>query len=438
MSTFPSHENSNSDFLQLEPMVHSRPEQSGVGAASPAGDATALEHRQAVDSPKATLGERASHPTPTDDNWDVDRELKSLFELMGTPSQPLERSAPKAKAADLTIPAELKTESQRLLESIAETQQQLATIQQSSQEKLSAIENGFVQAEQLQHRTEQLAKYSKLQVRQLQEMLESFEQVRQEIVAALDKFGSYDRIEPLVQKIQGAEQSLTQAHDRLHIQHTELYQSLQGIQQQVEHKSHTFEQSFQQKQADLKKLLLAIREDRERVIALEESVENRVVESDRLHQAMQALQVGLDEKSLVVKNNLTDMNSNFASLSESVQHEKQQFYQLTAEMINKTDAMRSQFAEQAKQVSKYWEAIQSLQFKVDDLDDRVDSQTQGQAQLLNQRYEEMASSWGDLKKKQQGLDRYHRTQQSWLKFLTAGLGVSMLMVVVLLFKTFVR
>jgi chromosome segregation ATPase len=422
MSTFPGHENSNSDFLQLEPMVHSRPEQRKVGEASP------TEDRQAV----------SSQPTPSDENWDVDRELKSLFELMGTPSQPLERSATKAKATDLAIPTELKTESQRLLESIAETKQQLATIQQSSQAKLSAIEQGFGQAEQLQHRTEQLAKYSKLQVRQLQEMLDSFEQVRQEIVAALDKFGSYDQLAPLAQRIQGAEQSLNQANERLHIQHTDLFQSLQGIQQQVEQQGHSFEQSFQQKQADLKKLLLAIREDRERVIAMEQSIESRMAESDRLHQALLALQVGLEERSMVVKNNLTDMNSNFDSLSESVQHEKQQFYQLTAEMINKADAMRSQFAEQAKQVSKYWEAIQSLQFKVEDLDDRVDSQTQGQVQQLNQRYEEMVSTWGDLKKKQQGLDRYHRTQQSWLKFLTAGLGVSMLMLVVLLFKTFVR
>lgn len=432
MSTFPSHENSHSDFLQLEPMVHSRPEQHGVAE-------TALtENRQTV----ANL----SQPAAAEEHWDVERELESLFELIGTPSQPLERSpsvaegksASQAKAADLAIPPALKTESQRLLESIAETKHQLATIQQSNQEKLSAIEQGVGQAEQLQHRTEQLAKYSKLQVRQLQEMLESFEQVRHEIVAALDKFGSYDQLEPLTQRIQGAEQSLNQAHDRLHIQHTDLFQSLQGIQQQVEQQGHGFEQSFQQKQGELKKLLLAIREDRERVIAMEQSIESRMAESDRLHQALRALQVGLDERSMVVKNNLTDINSNFDSLSESVQHEKQQFYQLTAEMINKTDAMRSQFAEQAKQVSKYWEAIQSLQFRVEDLDDRLETQSQGQVQQLSQRYEEMVSTWGDLKKKQQGLDRYHRTQQSWLKFLTAGLGVSMLMLVVLLFKTFVR
>jgi uncharacterized coiled-coil DUF342 family protein len=135
---------------------------------------------------------------------------------------------------------------------------------------------------------------------------------------------------------------------------------------------------------------------------------------------------------------LTDINSNFASLADSVQHEKQQFYQLTAEMINKTDAMRSQFAEQAKQVSKYWESIQSLQFRVDDLDDRVDSETQTQLQSLRQRHDEIISTWGDLNNKQKTIDRHHRTQQTWLQILTAGLGVSILLLVFLLIRTFVR
>jgi chromosome segregation ATPase len=411
MSTFPSNENSTSDFLQLEPMAHGQPE---IGGGQKA--------------------EQPSAPTPPDENWDVDKELSSLFELMGNHSQPL---AGSGKVSLPTAP-DLPAASQQLLDSIAQTQQQLVTIQQTNQEKFSAIEQGLGQAEQLQHRTEQLAKYSKLQVRQLQEMLQSFELVRQEIVAALDQFGSYDRIQPLVQQIQGAEQSLKQAHGRLHEQHTNLYQALQGIQQQVEQRSHSFEQGFQQKQADLKKLLLAIRDDRERVIAIEQSIEARMEHSDRLHQELTTLKTGLEEKSTAVQSNLTDINSNFASLAESVQHEKQQFYQLTAEMINKTDAMRSQFAEQAKQVSKYWEAIQSLQFKVEDLDDRVDRESQSQVQQLTQRYEEVVSTWSDLKNKQKTIDRFHRAQQTWLKGLTAGLGVSMLLLVVLLLKAFAR
>jgi chromosome segregation ATPase len=395
MSTFPSHENSTSDFLQLEPIAHGQPETNG---------------RQ--------MAEHSSVTTTSDENLDVDKELSSLFELMGQQSLP-------TGYHDRNSSPELQAESQRLLNLVAETHRQLATIQQTNQEKFSALEQNFSHSEQLHQRTEQLAKYSKLQVRQLQEMLQSFELVRQEIVTSLDKFGSYDRIQPLVQQIQRAEQSLNQANE-----------GFQEIHQQVEQRGEAFEQSFQQKQADLKKLVQAIREDRERVINIEQLVNSRLTQADRLHQDLTALKTDLEAKSTTVENNLTDINSNFASLAESVQHEKQQFYQLTAEMINKTDAMRSQFAEQAKQVSKYWEAIQSLQFRVDDLDDRVDSETQTQLQNLSQRHEEIISTWGDLKNKQKNIDRHHRNQQAWLQGLTAGLGISILMLALLLIKTF--
>jgi DNA repair exonuclease SbcCD ATPase subunit len=401
MSTPPSNENSTSDFLQLEPI--------GVQGASgqPSG-------------------------APDGENWDVDKELSSLFELMGSHSQQVERAA-KAKQSDA-----LQQESQQLIASIAETKNQLAQIQQSSQEKISAIEQGFTQAEQLQQRTEQLAKYSKVQVRQLQEMLQSFDAVRHEIVTALDRFGSYERIEPLVQQIQGAEQSLNQAEERLHTHQASLYQSLQSIQQQVEQRGTSVEQNLTQKQGELKKLLMAIREDRDRVAAIEESIGVRLAQSDLIHQDLSKLQKGLEEKSTVVHNNLTDLNSNFASLSESVQHEKQQFYQLTAEMINKTDAMRSQFAEIAKQVSKDWESIQSMQFRVDDLCDRFDTDNQQQVNQLVQRQDEMVASWGDVKKKQQTIDRFQRSQKTWLRLLSVGFGGTFLAVIVLIIKVFLR
>ncbi len=150
----PSNENATSDFLQLEPI--------GVQPGT-------------ADQPQ--------NPA-TSENWDVDKELTSLFELMGSHSQPLERTAKDKPSEALT------NESQQLLAAIAETKEQLAQLQQNHQEKIAVIDQGLGQAEQLQKRTEQLAKYSKLQVQQLQEMLQSFDVVRQEIVTALDQFGS--------------------------------------------------------------------------------------------------------------------------------------------------------------------------------------------------------------------------------------------------------
>jgi hypothetical protein len=123
------------------------------------------------------------------------------------------------------------------------------------------------------------------------------------------------------------------------------------------------------------------------------------------------------------------LQQNFSALTDSVQHEKQQFYQLTADTINKTDAMRSQFAEMAKQVTKDWEAIQSLQFKVEDLRDYFDNEGKQPITQLHQRYDELVSTWSDLKKKQVSIEKSQQNQQTWLQILSAGLGITVLVLI---------
>jgi chromosome segregation ATPase len=376
MSTIPSNAGTNSDFLQLEP-----------------------------------IGEQQYTNATEQERWDIDQELKSLLETAGQPS---------ADYPDYT-------NYHQVVRSLAAIQGDLAAMQQSQQEKLEAIEQTTGQADKLQQRTEKLAKYSKLQAQQMQEMLQSFEAIRQEIVTALDKFGHYNQLEPMLQKILAADLSLRQANEKLQSHQSGLYASLQGVQQQVEARSSIAEQNLQQSHTEFTKLLETIRSDRERTIALQAMVSQHFQEAQQLHSSLQILQEGLNGKS-------SQLATDFTELTESVQHEKQQFYQLTAEMINKTDAMRSQFAEITNQVDKDWKSIQSLQFKVDDLINTLDNESKQQNFQLNQRYDELVASWSDLKQRQARIDRFQQSQQFWLKILGVMLFITLLALIGLFIK----
>ncbi len=379
MSTVPSNESAHSDFLQLE---------------------------------QATATERHSE-TPPEEHWDLDRELRALLESIA-PATPENSHV-------------INTESQNLVQSITAAKNELTNIQCNNQVQIQAIERGVNQSQQLQQRTEQLAKYSKLQVRQMQEMLQSFDDIRKTIVQSLDNFGHYQQLEPMLQKILAADLSLRQANEKLQAHQFGLYESLQAIQKQVEKRSNTAEQNLLQGQAEFEQLLKTIRADREHTIALQTLVTQNSQEAQQLHISLLGLQKGLSENS-------EQLQQNFAELAESVQHEKQQFYQLTADTINKTDAMRSQFAEMAKQVNKDWEAIQSLQFKFEDLRENFDSEGKQQVSQLHQRYEELVSTWSDVKKKQMNIEKFQQRQQTWIKILSGGLGITVLLLISTLVK----
>ncbi len=389
MSTVPSNESTHSDFLQLE---------------------QATEQNQMVDRAAATKKQTEKSP---EEHSDIDRELRALLESIGS-------ATPENSYV-------INTESQKLAQSIAAAKNELTDIQRNSQVQIQAIERGVNQSQQLQQRTEQLAKYSKLQVRQMQEMLRSFDGIRKTIVQSLDGFGHYEQLEPMLQKILAADLSLRQANEKLQAHQSGLYESLQAIQKQVEKRSNTAERNLLQGQAEFEQLLDTIRADRERTIALQTLVTQNSQEAQQLHTSLLGLQKGLSRNS-------DQLQQNFMELAESVQHEKQQFYQLTADTINKTDAMRSQFAEMAKQVSKDWEAIQTLQFKFEDLRENVDGESKQQVSQLHQRYEELTSSWSDVKKKQINIEKLQQRQQIWIKILSGGLILSIVLLIGTLLK----
>lgn len=387
MSTHPNSENYTSDFLELEPMS---------------------VHKASSTSAKDMGAE----------SWDVDKEINSLFALISSRAQP----GPKTTDNSATQLLE-----QELRQKIMATEALLTKAYEKNEVNAEKIQQSVDQAQQLQGQTEKLARYTKKQAQQVQEMLKSFEQIRQDIITALDRCGDWQQLTPMVQQMGRSELALTRANEQLQTYQANLYESLQQIQQQIENRSAAADSLLQQHQSELTNLLSAVQVDREQLAAMQTHVSEQLQLSTELRHS-------LVEQSAVFQHNIIDINRNFADLAESVQHEKQQFYQLTAETIDKADAIRSKFAEIGKQVNKDWEAIQSLKFEMEDLRKAFNTEAKQQFQKLNQHYDEMVASWGDIKKKQNHLDRRQHLHQMWLVGITSGMVILFLGAIVLFLK----
>jgi chromosome segregation ATPase len=370
MTTSSGNENHTSDFLQFEPSHLAK-----IPVAATAGSV------------------------------DLDQEINSLFALIHP-----------SPAADPQI-----------LQKITAAQQLLADTYQEHQVKAAVIEQNVVQFRELRHRSEKLAKFNKLQVQQLQESLNSFEQIRQEIVTAIDGCGGAEQIQSLLHQINQAQESLHQAQRQLQNHQTDFQQQLQQTQRQVENRSIDTESFLQQHKSDLNSLLSSVQVDRQQLMAMQNSVAEQL-------QLSAALNNQLTDQSTMFQNNMADVNKKFVGLSESVQYEKQQFYQLTAEMINKSDATRAQFTEVTKQVTKNSGTMKSLQSEIQGLQTAFDQEVKQEVRKLNSLYDEMLVTWSDTKRKQSSIDQRQHLLQNWLFSLTAAVVVLSLGILVQFLK----
>jgi hypothetical protein len=395
MSISSGNENQNSDFLQFEPVRIKK-------------STTVSANR----SPSSSTATPSSSAAVDMEQMDVDQEINSLFALIN----------PSSNSSSTNLVSDPK-----ILQKVVAAQQLLVDIHQQNQVKAEAIEQNVVRVQELRHRSEKLAKFSKLQVQQVREVLQSFEKVRQEIVVALDRVGGYQQIQPLLQQMTQAKDALQQAQQQLQTRQAALYGAVQQIQQQVESRSIDAESFFQQHKSDLNSLLSSVQVDRQQLVAMQNSVAEQLRLSAELNSR-------LADKSQLFQNNIIDVNKNFTSLSASVQHEKQQFYQLTSEMITKTDSTKSQFTEVHKQVNKNSETMKSLQSEIKNLNTAFDQDVKQEVRKLNNLYDEMIATWSDTRRKQSTIDQRQRLFQNWLLSLSAAVVILSLGVIMQLLK----
>ncbi len=288
------------------------------------------------------------------------------------------------------LPYQADNDPQLLLE-ITAAQQLLADIHQENQDIAAAIAADVVQVQELRHRSEKLAKFNKKQVQQVQEVLTSFEQVRQEISTSLKQFGGQEQLQSLLQQINQSDESLRQAHHQLISHQTDLHASLQEMQQQVDERSVNAANFIQQHKSDLHSLLSEIQVERQQSKSLQSSVSEQLKLATELHSQV-------------------------------------------SEKTNLRESGKTVGKESSKQTLKNSEAIKLLQAEVAELHTVFDQGIKQEISRLNSLYGEMTSTWSETRRKQGNIEQRQRTFQNWLITLTIAMVILVLGNLVQLFR----
>jgi predicted nucleic acid-binding Zn-ribbon protein len=337
-----------------------------------------------------------------------------------------------AAAAPIAPDRRLLQELQVTREQIALQHSEVQSLHHYSQSQVEAIDASVLQVKELKFRTQQLARHSKNQVGKVQEMLADLEQVRTEVIAGLDKFGGYAEINSMLAQLADTRHALVIAHDRLKTGQETFYESLRSIQERTVATSHDSEQKLQQYQESIQQLTQTISVERSQLATTSMEMGHKLAELGELSTQIITMHGQVVERSQALQANITKIDLGFTELSQSVQKEKEQFYELTVETIDKTDRMQVQFADIANQVRLDREAISMLKSELKVVRHSVESEAQDQLDRVDSQYQESMTTWDEVAVRQKNLSRSTGRFATWLWLLTFAVGVIFVLLVAVL------
>ncbi len=336
-----------------------------------------------------------------------------------------------AATAPIAHTQQLLEELDRSRQQLAISQTELKSLYQRHQSQIDAVDTRVLQVQQIKFRTQQLARHSQSQIEKVQQMLGSLEQIRQDVVTNLDKFGGYAEIHSMLKQLEDTRHALTIAHDRLKTGQEAFYESLRAIQEHVSAQNQDTEQKLANYQHSLQDLVATIATDRDRISVMGVEIALKLSELSGLNTEMTALHGQIVAKSETLQESIAGINQGFAELSQSVQQEKEQFYELTAETIDKAEIIRSQFSDIANQIGLDREAIEQLKIEVESV--RYNTQLEAQHQLnhFERQYTELMSTWSELQVRQKNFSRRQRGVSVWLWILSVVVGIILVLLITL-------
>jgi DNA repair exonuclease SbcCD ATPase subunit len=342
-------------------------------------------------SPIASIDRSESSPILDVEQVDVDEEISSLFAMVN-PSF--------ADDEENELPSAAANSDPKILQKIAAAQKMLTDVHFENQLKATAIEESVARVQELRHRSEKLAKFNKQQVQQVQGVLKSFEQIRQDIITALGEFGGYDQVQALLQQMGQADASLRQAQRELLTHQTDLYRSLQHIQQQVEERNDEATHLLQQQQSDLKGLLSASEVEQHHSISTANG-------SGQMHLSAE---VQDQYEQLASKAHLIKVAKRVNKNSETIK-------------ILQAEIAESHPLKVTKRVNKNSETIKILQTEISELHNTLNQGVKQDISNLNSLYGEMTSTWSETRRKQCSIDKSQRLFQNWLMTLSVAMVI---------------
>jgi hypothetical protein len=401
---------------------------------TPLVDRVDLKEYGITPKPKSDNIDRHINTLSIAENFDVEAELDSLLTILqSTDPHTLdsetewtsisETLATIAAAAPIAHSQQLLEELRAIREYISLSHTQLQSLDRENCNRVDMVATSLLEVKQLKFRTQHLARHSKNQIEKVREMLVSLEQIRTEVITGLDKFGGYDEIHSMLAQLAETRHELVLAHDRLKTGQEAFYESLQAISEQVAANSCDSEAKLLDYQESILHLTEHISTDRLKIAMMSAEMSSKVDELNDLGVNITTIHGQIVDKSQTVQSTITKIDREFGELSRSVQKEKEQFYELTAETIDKVEGLRIQFVDIVKQHGLAIETIEDLKMEIESIRHNVSYETEQQLDRFDRHYDENIATWGDFQVRQKALTRDASRFYNWLWLLTFAVGV---------------
>jgi predicted nucleic acid-binding Zn-ribbon protein len=407
---------------------------------------------------KPTVDDRPIHILSSPERFDVEAELDSLSNILkSTDPHHLdpetewtsisETLATIAAAGPIAHSQQLLEELRATREQIAISHAQLQSLDRKNSEALvpkpdpaltellqrvDTVDTSLLEVKQLKFRTQQLARHSKNQIEKVREMLASLEQIRTEIITGLDEFGGYDEIHLMLSQLAETRHELVLAHDRLKTGQEAFYESLQAIGEQVAANSHDSEAKLLDYQESISHLTQEISADRLKIAMISSEMSLKLSEISNLSTNITSIHGQIVDKSQVIQTSITRIDREFGELSQSVQKEKEQFYELTAETIDKVEGLRSQFVDLTNHNRVESETIEQLRSEIESIRRHVSYEAEQQLDRFDRHYDETISTWGDLQARQKASTRDIKRFYNWLWLLSFAVAIVFVLLITVL------
>jgi hypothetical protein len=379
---------------------------------------------------------------PTSGEMDLEAELDALLISLQlvTPHPPNLAPAIEDKSIEgiltsisTTAPV---THTQQLLKELNTTRSQLnaactqlAVLHQRNQVQVDRVDANVRQAEQIKFSTQQSAQHSSDRVEKVQKMLGSLEQIRTEIVTNLDKFGSYEEIRSMLAQLETTRYALVVAHERVTLGQQAFYDSLHAIQQQVAATSHDSEDKFRQYHQSIESLSQTIATDRLKIAGMSVELSTKLHNLHALDAQITKIHTRVVETSQAFKLRLTEVERGFVRLSQSVSQEQEQFYELTVQTIEKSESVRSQFADIVKQIEDDRHTISLLQAQIESVKHTTQQQLELQFNDFNLRQDDLILLCNNLQSLHKDRLAIATKFSKWLWILSFAVGTIFILLV---------
>jgi hypothetical protein len=367
---------------------------------------------------------------------DVNAELDLLLGALqlATPQPP-----PPGSTSIVDIRSRLSTvapvtHTHQLIQELNDARQQLTAAQtilellnRRNQAQVDRVDANTQEVKQVKLHTQQLALYSKSQVEIGRELLDACDRIRMEIVATLDRVGGYERLRGLGVQLETARQHLLTASDtlteilgeRIAAERAAFDASFRSLQREVAAHHDDSAAKLRQYQLSVERLVQTIATDRLQTV----EIDTKLREISDLGDRLTTMHERVVEKSPPLQFKISQIEQSFVELSQSIQSEKEQFYALTVETIEKADLLRSQLTQIANQIEDNRATISQLQADITAIHQSTPAQIDRQLDsTLNVRDRELLAIYHDLQ------DRHYKGVttikkiSNWLWILSIVVG----------------